>query len=248
MHQVRRLGAEEERGELMNVTPASLLITDCRLPFNKFIPSYHHHFGRQCKVADYGFSKLIELFEAVPGTVEVTEDADGERLLQLTDAERMQVVGEHISSLIQSAKEEVKLEDLPEMYRSQYGYQLRPQSLGHNTLTGLLSKDRDLIWKWSLSCFCAYHYYPESLGGLFRVDCSSSSGDAAVVRLLDRSYVKALSEQVRKKNAEMREVRTVRKTTPKLFAFFQGSCRAGRTGRWQDGGRVIQEEVHGGVS
>ncbi len=64
---------------------------DCRLPFNKFIPSYHHHFGRQCRVADYGFSKLIELFEAVPGTVEVTEDADGERLLQLTDAERLQV-------------------------------------------------------------------------------------------------------------------------------------------------------------
>ena len=22
---------------------------DCRLPFNKFIPSYHHHFGRQCR-------------------------------------------------------------------------------------------------------------------------------------------------------------------------------------------------------
>ncbi len=64
---------------------------DCRLPFNKFIPSYHHHFGRQCRVADYGFSKLIELFEAVPGTVEVTEDADGERLLQLTDSERIQV-------------------------------------------------------------------------------------------------------------------------------------------------------------
>ena len=22
---------------------------DCRLTFNKFIPSYHHHFGRQCR-------------------------------------------------------------------------------------------------------------------------------------------------------------------------------------------------------
>lgn len=28
---------------------------DCRLPFNKFIPSYHHHFGRQCRK---GFSKV----------------------------------------------------------------------------------------------------------------------------------------------------------------------------------------------
>lgn len=39
--------------------------------FNKFIPSYHHHFGYQCKVSDYGFTKLIELFEAIPDVVEV---------------------------------------------------------------------------------------------------------------------------------------------------------------------------------
>ncbi len=43
------------------------------------------------RVAEYGFSKLIELFEAVPGTVEVTEDPNGERLLQLTDSERLKV-------------------------------------------------------------------------------------------------------------------------------------------------------------
>lgn len=39
--------------------------------FNKFVPSYHHHFGHQCKVSDYGFTKLIELFEAIPDVVEV---------------------------------------------------------------------------------------------------------------------------------------------------------------------------------
>lgn len=44
----------------------------CEMAFNKFIPSYHHHFGRQCKVADYGFLKLIELFEAIPHVVEVS--------------------------------------------------------------------------------------------------------------------------------------------------------------------------------
>lgn len=41
------------------------------MPFNKFIPSYHHHYGRQCRVADYGFSKLVELFEAIPDIVVV---------------------------------------------------------------------------------------------------------------------------------------------------------------------------------
>ena len=60
-------------------------VPDCRLAFNKFIPAYHHHFGHQCRVSDYGFAKLIELFEAIPTTIEITEDADGKRILQLTE-------------------------------------------------------------------------------------------------------------------------------------------------------------------
>jgi len=43
----------------------------CRMPFSKFIPSYHHHFGRQCRVADFGYTKLLELFEAIPQVVQV---------------------------------------------------------------------------------------------------------------------------------------------------------------------------------
>lgn len=43
----------------------------CQLPFNRFIPAYHHHFGRQCRVADYGFTKLIDLLEALAHTVQV---------------------------------------------------------------------------------------------------------------------------------------------------------------------------------
>lgn len=43
-----------------------------RMPFNKFIPCYHHHFGRQCKLAYYGFTKLLELFEAIPDVLLVS--------------------------------------------------------------------------------------------------------------------------------------------------------------------------------
>lgn len=46
-----------------------------RMPFNKFIPSYHHHFGRQCKLAYYGFTKLLELFEAIPNILQVSEES-----------------------------------------------------------------------------------------------------------------------------------------------------------------------------
>jgi hypothetical protein len=43
----------------------------CILPVSNFIPSYHHHFGKQCRVSDYGYSKLIELLEAVPHVLQV---------------------------------------------------------------------------------------------------------------------------------------------------------------------------------
>ena len=65
-----------------------------------FLLSYHCYF----RVSDYGFNKLIELFEAVPGTVEVTEDPDGERLLQLTDSERLSVVAEQIATLVKNSR------------------------------------------------------------------------------------------------------------------------------------------------
>lgn len=42
-----------------------------RMSFSKFIPTYHHHFGRQCKLSYYGFTKLVELFEAIPDVLTV---------------------------------------------------------------------------------------------------------------------------------------------------------------------------------
>lgn len=44
----------------------------CRMSFNKFIPTYHHHFGRQCKLSYYGFNKLMDLFEAIPEVLTVS--------------------------------------------------------------------------------------------------------------------------------------------------------------------------------
>lgn len=42
------------------------------MPMSKFIPSYHHHFAKQCRVSDYGYSKLLELLEAVPHVLQVS--------------------------------------------------------------------------------------------------------------------------------------------------------------------------------
>lgn len=52
----------------------------CSMMFNKFIPAYHHHYGHQCRVADYGFTKLIELFEAIPHVAKVLDQSYFEQL------------------------------------------------------------------------------------------------------------------------------------------------------------------------
>ena len=54
-----------------------------RLLFERFMPTYLKYFKRQCRVADYGFTKLIEMFEAIPNTVQITMDCNGKRVVQL---------------------------------------------------------------------------------------------------------------------------------------------------------------------
>lgn len=41
------------------------------IDFYRLIPSYHLHFGRQCRVADYGFTRLADLLESLNHTVQV---------------------------------------------------------------------------------------------------------------------------------------------------------------------------------
>ncbi|XP_040577997.1 meiosis regulator and mRNA stability factor 1 isoform X2 [Lepeophtheirus salmonis] len=145
---------------------------DCCLLFNKFIPAYHHHFGRQCRVADYGFTKLIELFEAIPHIVEITEDCDGERLLQLSGSERLAVIGEQIAEMIRSShKQYLSLNEISESYMIQYGYQLRPENYGEKTIRNLLNKFVDFL-------------------------CVEDTGSELKIFLSDRSYIRTMAAQV----------------------------------------------------
>ena len=77
------LRAEQTLDELERSRQFALEVVDllknspqCLMPFNKFIPAYHHHFGKQCRVSDYGFSKLLELFESIPNIVDVKRVKD----------------------------------------------------------------------------------------------------------------------------------------------------------------------------
>uniref|UniRef100_A0A182P0F7 HTH OST-type domain-containing protein n=1 Tax=Anopheles epiroticus TaxID=199890 RepID=A0A182P0F7_9DIPT len=60
--------------ELIKMSPKSTM------KFTRFIPAYHNHFGKQCRVADYGYTRLIELFEALYPVVQVMGDGENRHI------------------------------------------------------------------------------------------------------------------------------------------------------------------------
>ncbi|KAL3876190.1 hypothetical protein ACJMK2_034060, partial [Sinanodonta woodiana] len=118
----------------------------CRMPFNKFIPAYHHHFGRQCRVADYGVTKLLDLFEAIPWVVEVEEEEGEEKILHLTETELRKVMAEQIAAIIkQKNVNYLPLEDISLNFTLQYGYCLPLKDLNVKSVEELLSKLKHLL-------------------------------------------------------------------------------------------------------
>ncbi|XP_048869446.1 meiosis regulator and mRNA stability factor 1 isoform X2 [Brienomyrus brachyistius] len=112
----------------------------CRMPFSKFIPSYHHHFGRQCKLSYYGFTKLIELFEAIPDVLLVLE-CGGEKILSLTEMEKLKALAAQFVKLLRSQKDSrLPLSELLTEYSKTFGYGLRLQDFDVGAVPGLLQK------------------------------------------------------------------------------------------------------------
>ncbi|KAI8797405.1 meiosis arrest female protein 1 [Biomphalaria glabrata] len=110
----------------------------CKMPFNKFIPAYHHHFGRQCRVADYGFSKLGDLFEAVCHIVEIEEDGE-EKFIHLCLSELRKVLCDQLTTLI-TPHGFIPLHKLLSEYGNQFGFNLKLEDFKVNSLKALLQK------------------------------------------------------------------------------------------------------------
>uniref|UniRef100_A0A8B9D0Z7 Meiosis regulator and mRNA stability factor 1 n=1 Tax=Anser brachyrhynchus TaxID=132585 RepID=A0A8B9D0Z7_9AVES len=111
-----------------------------RMPFNKFIPSYHHHFGRQCKLAYYGFTKLLELFEAIPDVLQVLECGE-EKILTLTEVEQVKAVAAQFVKLLRSQKDNcLMMTDLLTEYSKTFGYTLRLHDYDVSSVPALMQK------------------------------------------------------------------------------------------------------------
>nr|XP_046260633.1 meiosis regulator and mRNA stability factor 1 isoform X3 [Scatophagus argus] len=112
----------------------------CRMPFSKFIPTYHHHFGRQCKLSYYGFTKLMELFEAIPDILMVLECGE-EKVLTLTEVERIKALAAQLVKLLRAQKNSsLPVSQLLTEYSKTFGYGLRLQDYDASSLPALLTK------------------------------------------------------------------------------------------------------------
>lgn len=112
----------------------------CRMPFSKFIPTYHHHFGRQCKLSYYGFTKLMELFEAIPDVLMVLECGE-EKVLTLTEVERIKALAAQLVKLLRAQKNSsLPVNQLLTEYSKTFGYGLRLQDYDASSLPALLTK------------------------------------------------------------------------------------------------------------
>ncbi|XP_055853020.1 meiosis regulator and mRNA stability factor 1 isoform X2 [Episyrphus balteatus] len=102
--------------------------------FQKFVRCYHYHFAYQCRLSDYGFFKLADLMEAIQGVVEMEQNNDEDKKVFLSPKIARRVLSEQLEELIReftgSSKTCMKLDDVLELHKKKFGYNIQPQVLG----------------------------------------------------------------------------------------------------------------------
>lgn len=118
---------------------------DFNIPFQRFIPMYHHHFGYQCRVQLYGCLRLIDLFEEIPEIVQIIEDKNGERIIQLTPDAIQQAVQLNIIQLIRQHEGSILFEQLKKFYYEMYRFELNYEELGFDSMESMIESMRDKL-------------------------------------------------------------------------------------------------------
>ena len=89
-------------------------------------------------------TKLIELFEAIPDTVEIREDGE-ERLVQLTKDKMIWVVGEQVECVVKTSRARyVALVELENEFEKMFGHELPLDIMGVGRVEELV----ELLQSW----------------------------------------------------------------------------------------------------
>lgn len=110
--------------------------------FRKFVRSYHYYFGYQCRLSDYGFLRLADLFESLSGIVEMDSNNEDNRKIYFSRKVALRIFSEQIQEIIKTftgnAKTMIKVEDLMKIHKNKYGYQMQGSSLGYDSVIDAL--------------------------------------------------------------------------------------------------------------
>nr|XP_049465072.1 meiosis regulator and mRNA stability factor 1 [Anopheles coluzzii] len=96
--------------ELIKMSPKSTM------KFTRFIPAYHNHFGKQCRVADYGYTRLIELFEALSPVVQVMGDGENRHITLTHRTQIRRFTNDLLKILRNRANKSILLSQLPMVF------------------------------------------------------------------------------------------------------------------------------------
>lgn len=118
---------------------------DFNVPFQRFIPMYHHHFGYQCRVQLYGCLRLIDLFEEIPHVVEIMEDKNGERIVQLTEEATQQAVQLNLIQLVRQHDGILLFEHLTKLYAEMFRFELNYEEMGFDSLQSMLESMQEKL-------------------------------------------------------------------------------------------------------
>ncbi|XP_064477912.1 meiosis regulator and mRNA stability factor 1-like isoform X2 [Ornithodoros turicata] len=118
---------------------------NCSVLFHKFAPAYHHRFGRQCRTADYGCTKLAELFATIPDIVQVAGEGE-DRYVQLCLPQRLQVEQERITATLDASSESCPTEQqLKEAYVAHHDFPLQWEEFGFDSLRSFLQSMGNVV-------------------------------------------------------------------------------------------------------
>ncbi|CAG5031554.1 unnamed protein product [Parnassius apollo] len=125
---------ERELIDLLRTAPR------CCIPFSKLIPSFHHHFGRQCRVADYGFTKLPDLLAALSNTIVVLGSGSYRVITISAAAQSRRWTSDLVKLLKAQPGRAISPHDIPQLYQATFGRPFSPVDYGLCTLDELMQR------------------------------------------------------------------------------------------------------------
>ncbi|XP_077526862.1 meiosis regulator and mRNA stability factor 1-like isoform X2 [Haemaphysalis longicornis] len=111
----------------------------CSLPLHQFIPAFHRHFGRQCFLADYGCTRLMDLMAAIGHVVEILGQGST-RVVTLTHDAQLGRFAVDVKAVLEDpgSPQTLLLSSLPQRYQDVHRRPLRVADYGVCSLDDLL--------------------------------------------------------------------------------------------------------------